>query len=147
MMILFSRKRRVRVLPLVFLLFPMAIGCGGQGKAMVSGKVTHQGKSLPSGIVTFVPEAGPPQHAEIQSDGTYHMKNAPLGPVKIGVQPSSSQDTPQSPGRPRNPKEYGKLQAAMTEGGGIPPKYNDPNKSELTYIVTTGQQQHDIDLK
>lgn len=142
-----SPKRRGNVLPVVLLLLPLTSGCGGQAKGTINGKVTYQDKPLSSGTVTFVPETGSPEYSEIQSDGSYRMKNAPLGPVKIGVQRKSGQETLKSSGMPRNPKDYGKLREAIAENGNLPPKYADPNKSGLTYTVTKGTQQHDIDLK
>ena len=76
------------------------------------------------------------------------MDHVPVGTVKISVQPKTAQDTLQSKGMPQNPMDYGKAKSAMTESGTpIPPQYTDPNQSELTYTVTKGSQQHDIDLK
>jgi hypothetical protein len=129
------------------LALPLAVGCGSN-KGSVSGKVTYQGKPLPSGFVTFVVENGGPMHAEIQGDGSYHFDKVPVGPVKIGVQPKSGGGSLQSTAMPRNPADFAKAKSAMTETDApIPPKYTDPNKSELTYTVTKGPQQHDIDLK
>lgn len=143
------RKRCCKVLLPMLLLIPLAAGCGGgQAKGTVSGKVTYRDKPLPSGIVTFIPETGAPVHADIQGDGSYRMSNAPLGPVKIGVQTKSAQDAAPSSPMPRNPTDYGKLQSAMMDKESlIPAKYTDPNNSGLTYTVTKGKQQHDIDLK
>jgi hypothetical protein len=143
-----SQKRYGSMLPLV-LLFPLlASGCG-QGKGTVSGKVTYQGKAVPSGFVTFIPEQGGALHSDIQSDGSYRLNNVPVGQVKISVEPKkSAQDTLQSSAMPRNPKDFGKAKAAMTENSTqIPSRYTDPEKSQLTYTVTKGSQQHDIDLK
>lgn len=143
-----SRKRCVLAFPLVLMILPLATGCGGEAKGTVSGKVTYQGKPLPGGFVTFVPDNGAPVHTDIQSDGTYHIDKAPLGPVKISVQPKSEQEAMQSSRMPRDAKGYGKFQSAMTETkSSIPPKYGTPNESGLTYTVVKGPQQHDIDLK
>lgn len=148
MRIFCSPKRWSRVLAFTLSFLLWTTGCGGQGKGTVSGKVAYQGKPLPSGFVTFVPEKGTPVHADIQSDGSYRIENVPIGPVKIGVQPKSAQNTLQSFPMPRNPKDYGKLQAVMTKKETqIPPQYADPNKSGLTYTVRQGQQQYDIALK
>jgi hypothetical protein len=144
-----SRKRRSGVLPIVLLTLPLATGCGGQAKGTVSGTVTYQGKQLPSGMVTFVPEKGAPLYSPIQSDGSYRMENVPAGPVKIGVQPKTAQATQDAPSAmPRNPADYGKVKTAQSKSDApIPPKYADPNQSGLTYTVTQGSQQHDIVLK
>jgi hypothetical protein len=143
-----SLKRRGRVLPLLLLALPLATGCGGQTKGTVSGKVTYQGKPLSSGFVTFVLEKGSPLHSDIQSDGSYRMDNVPVGTVKIGIQPKSASNQPSPSAMPRDPREFAKIKKESTERGmPIPPKYTDPNRSELTYVVTKGQQQHDIALK
>ena len=141
-----SRTRRGSALPIVLLVLPLAVGCGDQAKGTVSGQVTYKGKPLSSGFVTFAGEKGGPLHAEIHSDGSYRVDNVPVGPVKIGVEPKAAQDA--SSHMPRNPKDYGKIKAAVTQSGtGIPAAYSDPNQSGLTYSVTKGSQQHDIVLK
>jgi hypothetical protein len=143
-----SPKRCGVVLPIVLLTLPLATGCGGQAKGTVSGTVTYQGKPLPSGFVTFVVENGSPLHSDIHSDGSYRMDDVPVGPVKIGVQPKSGGDKLQSSPMPRNRQDFAKVKAAVTESDTpIPPKYSDPTKSGLTYTVTKGSQQHDIELK
>jgi hypothetical protein len=144
-----SSKRRGSFLPFVLLVLPLTIGCGGQAKGTISGKVTYQEKPCPNGFVTFVPENGAAVHGEIQSDGSYRVANVPLGPVKICIQPKSAEDTLASSPMPRNPEEYGKVMAASAEAGKqqIPPQYADPAKSGLTYSVKQGPQQYDIVLK
>jgi hypothetical protein len=143
-----SSKRCGRVLPLLLLPLPLAIGCGSQTKGTVSGTVTYQGKPLHSGFVTFVVENGAPLHTEIQSNGSYRLDKVPVGPVKIGIRPKSAGGKLQSTPMPRNRQDFAKAKSAMTESDTpIPPKYADPNKSELTYTVTKGPQQNDIVLK
>jgi hypothetical protein len=148
MKIICSRMRRGSALLCVLLLLPWASGCGDKAKGVVSGKVTYQGKPLANGTVTFVPEEGAPQHAEIKSDGTYRMTHAPMGLVKIGVESRASQESSAPKKMPRNPEDYGKLEKAMTgKDSLIPEKYADPNQSGLTFTVKKGQQKHDIDLE
>jgi hypothetical protein len=143
-----SRKCCGSGLLLVLLLLPLAIGCGGQAKGTVSGKVTYQGKPLSSGIVSFVSEAGAPHYADIESDGSYRMVNAPVGPVRIGVQSKPKQSASPSPRMPRSREDFVKVESDMKAKESIlPDKYTDPNKSDLTYTVTKGKQQFDIDLK
>jgi hypothetical protein len=144
-----SPKRRGSLLPFMLLVLPLTIGCGGQAKGTVSGKVTYREKPCPNGFVTFVPENGAPLHGEIQSDGSYRIENVPLGPVKICIQPKSAEDTLSSSPMPRNPQDYGKVMASGSEAGKqqVPPQYVDPTKSGLTYSVKQGAQQHDIVLK
>jgi hypothetical protein len=53
----------------------LAAGCasGDLPTAVVTGKVTYDGKPVPNGTVLFVPAAGPPATGEIQPDGSYRM--------------------------------------------------------------------------
>ncbi len=143
-----SPKRCGSTLCVLLLALPLVTGCAGQAKGTVSGKVTYQGKALSSGYVTFTADKGPPLHADIQSDGSYRLENVPVGPVKIGVQPKASQEAMRAIGMPRGPKDVDKVKAAVADRETkLPSKYADPNQSGLTYTVTNGPQQHDIDLK
>jgi hypothetical protein len=142
-----SPKRCGSVLSLVLLALPLASGCGGQAKGTVSGKVTYQGKPVPSGFVTFLVENGAPVHSDIRSDGSYRMEKVPVGLVKIGVQTKAAEDALKSVGMPRKKEDFGKMKEAVSEGTQIPAKYTDPNQSGLSYTVVKGPQQHDIDLK
>jgi hypothetical protein len=53
---------------------PLA-SCGGGGKktAVVRGTLTYNGKPVPNGTISFIPESGPTATGEIQSDGTYAL--------------------------------------------------------------------------
>jgi hypothetical protein len=150
---------------LLLVLFLMGAGCAAKGT--VSGKVTYQGKPLPGGMVTFVTEQG--GHAvssDIGSDGSYTIEKIPPGPVKIGVRSNDSPDAPKSFGANPPPGKGIKMGppegAQLPEGVGkgvfdpfgksgpkvkIPPQYNDPATSTLTYTVTSGSQTHEIELK
>jgi hypothetical protein len=127
----------------------------------VSGKVFYQGKPLPGGTVTFVPEKGDSRTATIHADGSYRIDKIVVGPVKIGViysgGPSASlprsrvsgvmgRGGPIPQGAPPEVKDI------LPSGGGseqvtIPKLYEDPDKSGLTYTVKSGSQDFDIKLK
>jgi hypothetical protein len=148
MEIIASLRRCRSGLPLALLLLPLTAGCGGKAGGTVSGTVMYQGKPLSSGVVTFVPESGAAHHADIQSDGSYRMTNAPLGLVKIGVQTKSGPSASSPSRMPTSPNDYGKLESDMKgKESQIPARYTDPNKSQVTYTVKKGKQQFDIELK
>jgi hypothetical protein len=51
------------------------VGCGGKERktAVVRGTLTYNGKPVPNGTISFVPESGPAATGEIQSNGTYSL--------------------------------------------------------------------------
>jgi hypothetical protein len=137
-------------------------GCAARGS--VSGKVSYRGKTLPGGVVTFIPEDGKghPHDAQIQEDGTYSITNIPTGPVKILVRAAEPPKIPTRPGPGGVGIRVGPPEGALPEGvkvGSfdpkadadkyvkIPPKYANADLSDLKYTVTSGAQPYDIDLK
>lgn len=115
----------------------LVAGCGSTGS--VSGRVTNKGKSLPSGTVTLLTSENKIFTSQIASDGTYAVRQLPVGPVKIAVQtpPHIIVNDPQMPSQPDVP---------APPPVPIPPKYRDPNASGLTLNVTGGSQTHDIEV-
>ena len=132
-----THVRPVRVIARLAALFVaagglLAAGCGANGS--VSGRVTHKGKPVPAGTITFLTAEQKVFTSQIASDGSYAVPRLPAGPVKIGVQtpPPLPADDPQAPRQPDAPAP--------------PAKYQDPNASGLTLTVTGGSQTHDIEL-
>jgi hypothetical protein len=137
--------------------FLLASGCGFSGT--VTGKVLYQGTPLKGGTVTFTStQAQGSQVAEIGEDGIYHV-TMPTGPVKIAVETASAK-AGQRPrgmtpppgvtlpaGAANNPVYGGGTTPAANRYTRIPEDYANPDKSQLTYTVTTGTQTHDIELK
>lgn len=86
-------SRAAYFLPALACLF--ALGCGGDKGYRVSGKVTFQGKPVPTGKVYFIPNgskgnSGATGFADIK-DGQYDTgaaggRNAPAGAVTIAVE-------------------------------------------------------------
>lgn len=151
---------------LLLVLLTVFIGCGSKGT--VSGKIFYQGNPLPGGRVTFLQEKGA-FHSVIHGDGSYQVTGIPPGPAIITV---SSPDPPQ-PAAPSpmektvekakaskvemTPEMAKMLEAAKGRMGdpeagkrrymAIPSRYKDPDKSGLTYTVTSGSQEFDIQLE
>jgi hypothetical protein len=123
----------IAFVPAIFLVLGLSLS--GPPKATVFGKVTFKKKPLSSGAISFLGEFGHSQ-VTIGKDGSYQIKDAPLGPVKISV---------------RNKREF------LQKGAGekikwvvkslIPTKYNDPQSSGLSYTIGSGRQEINIDLK
>ena len=132
-------------------------GCGG-GTADVEGKVTYNGKPVVYGTVVVVGADGIPKSGAIQPDGSYRVSGVTLGSARVAVtspKPPGSEppkkrapvsrdtvdeDKPQAEPPPPAPPEV------IQNWVSLPEKYGDPNKSELTVTVKSGQPA-DIVLK
>jgi hypothetical protein len=139
-------------------------GCSSQGT--ITGKVTYQGKPLPSGTVTFVPEQGGHAVTSDIHDGVYKVLKIAPGPAKIAVSipsrpaevvsfiqkmqppsPEMKDKKPPATSPPAvSPKAVSPKSARAPKAASFPTKFTDPNTSGLTYTVISGSQVFDIDL-
>ncbi|MDB5312469.1 MAG: hypothetical protein JWO38_6671 [Gemmataceae bacterium] len=122
------------------------VGCGGGPKRVsVSGTVTYAGKPVPVGTVSFIGTADVIESSPI-TDGKYTIANAPVGPVKVTI------STPAAPTGVAKKQMQQKYEGMSYDGGGdkavvVPPKYNTPGTSDLTYtVIDAPTQSHDITL-
>jgi len=125
----------------------VAYGCGSGGPVMgrVSGTVTHEGKPLDHGTITFSPTDGqrPSATGAIQSGGSYTLQTAEpgdgavVGEYKVAISDiDSNVFATDLPGAPvKVPKSS------------IPKKYSDPGTSSLTAKVERGSNKLDFDIK
>jgi hypothetical protein len=119
------------------------LGCG-PSVTEVSGRVTFKDRILSSGSVTFERQDGESSSSAIAPDGSYLIENAPLGPVKIAV--ASHPLVP--PGLIKSPGQAEDRRGDLKDGADkIPDRYQDPQKSGLTYTVERGSHTFNIDLK
>jgi hypothetical protein len=139
----------------LLVLFGMAIsGCGGAKRrgptGTVTGVVTYKGKPVPSGRVTFYGPDNEPASATLDEDGSYQAEYVPVGQATITVETPPppavlEKVAKQSPHGKRfgvgNPIEVPKDVVS------VPTKYNSAARSGLSYTVTEGKQNHDIELK
>jgi hypothetical protein len=140
---------------------PCLSGCGGR-QATVKGKVTFQGKLLTAGTIAIVGKDNRIEHGYINKDGTYEVKNAPVGEVTITVQtpppagggmpPPSPPPGVKNPGLPQMPKEMipADYEGSMGQAKNVvavPAKYGKVETSDLKYTLKSGTQTIDIDLK
>jgi hypothetical protein len=139
------------------MLVVVCAGCSSKGT--VSGKVTYQGKPVTVGTVIFVPEAGGGGFSSNIRDGEYKIERLPVGPVKISVStPANTVPVKGLIGKMQMPSELQQKLGSGTSAEGlaqssrdsqtvlIPPRFQDPEKSGLTYTVKSGSQVFDIDL-
>jgi hypothetical protein len=98
--------------------------------AEAAGRVTLDGQPFTAGSVVFVGSAGSTV-AEIQSDGSYHATNVPLGAVRVLLAPSGPSGARAGRGAAPRP---------------APPRYQSANTSGLTLTVSSGDNPYDIVL-
>ena len=123
--------------------FLFATGCGPP-KGKVSGKVTFEGKPVPSGQVMFMGPDGVPHMGEIQPEGTYEVANLPYGEAIVTVARLLGVDEYQD-----------KLRAAREKGRPLPSPpttvlpahYDDPHTTPLRFKVEAPTGRFDISLK
>jgi hypothetical protein len=72
---------------LALLALVLVAGCGGDGTAYLTGKVTYEGRAVEQGYITFLAAdgVGPPAGAEIR-DGRYTIKSLTAGPKVVKVE-------------------------------------------------------------
>jgi hypothetical protein len=120
----------LRWVPLALLALAFA-GCGRRGE--VSGEVRWQGAPLSGGWLTFnYPEA---EHTAVAGvigpDGRYRISRCPVGEARVTIRP----------GLPRGRK------ASDPKQQPIPPRYGDPETTDLKVTVQGGRQRIDLELK
>src|SRR3954447_25447243 len=143
-----------------------ALGCGNNFRnvATVNGTVTLDGKPVTAGRVSFTSPDNRVGSAQLDAQGKYAMKDAPVGEVTATVTvPKANVRTPKAPkgigimkpppGAPPGPSEG---EGASSTGGGmlidpklivpVPEKYADAKTSGLKYTVQKGDQTIDIPL-
>lgn len=138
----------LRILLLLLLSCVVATGCsrGGQGLAVVKGKVTYKGKPVPNGTVNFNPvDANKPSASgKIQPDGSYTLETflgsrpspgAVIGAHKVVIVAMQDQEG-------ILPEQRAALPPPI-----VPSKYTHPNTTDLTAEVEKKENVIDFDLK
>jgi hypothetical protein len=148
------------------LMLSLAASGGCSSRGTVSGKVTLQTetetKTVRGGTVIFMSADNKSLGTSaIAEDGSYSIAKVPRGTVKVGVETESARPVSGPPadvtvakppaGAPLPP---GAASSPLYEGAGktdryveIPEKYNNPEKSGITFEATGTNQTHDIKLK
>jgi hypothetical protein len=148
-------SRAVRIGLLTLALATLAVGCTrNKPRAVVRGKVTLGAMTVSSGQVGFFTSDNRVSMAEIV-DGKYEMKDAPVGEVKITVNPVKP--PPVGFKTPPRPKDIGGMPADMGHGGEekhgpsrvvpIPDKYKTVETTDLTFTVANTKDAQEYDIK
>ncbi|MCI0458947.1 MAG: hypothetical protein L0Z62_18470 [Gemmataceae bacterium] len=131
------------------LLIAAAVGCGGQTTGTLVGKIRLGKNPLKVGSVAVYSEDGKRSGMGeiIDDDGTYLVRKAPAGKVKIGITvPTAEELLPPDPNM--DPELRKHLAAQVKKLVPIPDVYADPDKSKLTTTVEPNvETTYDIDLK
>jgi hypothetical protein len=130
----------------VVLLLAAVPGCQ-KATGDVSGVVRYKGAPLPGGRITFLSEdkSAGGFTALLKEDGSYTIPGCPVGTAKISVETFPHSD-PGSVPAGLGIKPPGGSEAVPGKFVPIPARYADPEKSGLTFPVTTGKLKHDVDL-
>jgi hypothetical protein len=135
----------------VFLLLAALPGAGGCARqlASVSGSVSYRGKPVTSGSVIVKSADGERvASAPILPDGTFRLRRAPTGPVKVAVDnPAPPRSVPAHPGK--NAPEADEVREAAEQARrfvALPPRYKDPDLSGITTTLQGGANTFDITL-
>ena len=144
-----SRLSRIRkcIGALIAMGLAALAGCG-DNKGSVSGTVKYKGELLTSGHVQFLTSAGASM-SEIDSSGSYVVRDIPPGLAKIGVtcMDPKFQDYTKQLAASRKDKNAPRPSAEPHELSKIPLRYNNPETSELTFDAKSGSQTMNIELK
>jgi hypothetical protein len=135
-----------RVVPWLLVILACA-GCGRVGQ--VAGKVTYRDKPVPDGTVMLLAGNGQAYDGKIQPDGTFLIRDVPVGTAKVSVTSMASTGEVDKTGNSKGDARA--KQQSMTKGeprSRIPSKYGDFAKSGLTVTVEKGATaQLDLNLK
>lgn len=121
-----------------------AAGCGSSGPEMarVSGTVTHNGKLVPKGTVSFVATQAGGRNAtgELDANGSYRLQTEEtndgvlLGDYKVAIYSHAEEILDYTP---KVPIKVERL---------IPEKYENPDTSDLKRTVKSGSNTFDFEL-
>ena len=132
----------IYIFGLGFALVGLALSAGCEGPPpppnIVSGTVTLDGKVLNWGTVEFHGPEKQIKRAQIQTDGSYSVRNPELGDIRVVVKAGIP---------PKGAAGGGPASTMKLEKIDIPEKYSDPEKTECRIKVTAGQTTQNFDMK
>jgi hypothetical protein len=104
----------------------------------VAGKVSYRDQPVPDGTVMLLASDGQPYDGKIQPDGTFLIRDVPVGTAKVSV---TSVIAPSEADKTDNSKADARAKQRTIAKGSrsrIPSKYGDFTKSGLTVTVEKG---------
>jgi hypothetical protein len=136
-------------------------GCGSDlDLAPVTGRVTFNGKPVTEGEITFLPDNGPQAAGMIQPDGTFRLTTlspgdgAVVGRHQVSIRATTVTGGSMAPATFEQEMEW--AQQGAKSGGQIlipgtvtwlvPEKYSNPETSELTAEVQSGENSFEFNL-
>jgi hypothetical protein len=152
-------RSMVVVTGLLNLLLLSGCGLGAGAHARVKGKVTLDGKTVPTGTISFFGPDKRVASTQIQSDGSYDIPDAPVGENTITVEtpdPSKMMGPMGPVGQGTRPPGVG-MPADKDPGKGglitspdkivpVPPIYHKAETSPIKYTVQKTDQEYDVKL-
>jgi len=114
----------------------LVASCGGD--RTLTGKVSYKSQPLTKGQISFVGEGGKSASGTINNDGTYFVKNPPLGVVTVTVLAYQVEGEDKFGFAPQK--------TAPPMKSAVPVKYNEPSTSGLKYTIERKTTTLDIDL-
>ena len=125
----------------VLLLCIAATGCGNAYDATAQGTVTHNGKPLALGTITFHPEGrGPVAYGSIQADGSYSLTTG----ERVGIVPGKYRVTVVASETIKPPA--GSI-ASPTPRLITPKRYGNLKTTDLAAEVKPGNNTFNFDLR
>src|SRR5262249_34252536 len=123
-------------------------------------KVSYKGKPVALGSVLLFGADGKPRTSSIETDGSYHFADVPVGEAKLAVYSPdpAEQDKQRKPVRQRKssrkkplPKDAPVAPALpavdRTKWFAIPAEYSDVDHSGLRVTIAPGPNTYPIDMK
>jgi hypothetical protein len=152
------RSTYFRAAGLLILILPITACEKGTSTSELSGKVTYKNAPLTMGAVVVRTESGTEESGSINPDGTYLIKKAPRGTLKVRIICTDEEASAmffkrmsgREPGDPVKPDgkvwRKGEKIPDASEWSKIPAKYMDFETSGLTVEVKDSKTQKDFPL-
>jgi hypothetical protein len=132
-----------------------AVGCNKTPDTVVTGKVTHQDKTLTLGSVVLLGDDNQPIQGPIAPDGTYVIKGVPYGTARVAV--FSAEPIKPATAKPNLPPEIKQkfkdniiepppVVVDTSKWFPIPVIYSNPETSGLTIRIEKSETKFDINL-
>lgn len=148
---------RLLAIALVFSL----VGCGSvkpqRPSVSLKGVVRYKDQPVTGGTIRLFGNAKNGRsfaEGPINGDGTYSVRNAPLGSVKVVVDTSATRfdtramiEKAKEQGAPLDESKMNLPQGSPLKFVEIDAKYNDPRKTPVEITIVEGENQRDIDLR